>query len=292
MTQIWKATFTLIGNEIDGIEHQLWDVFENLFIYHPDDQDARLSVEITYHGDQNKIGIEEKLKDICANANIPVPNISFSPVPDINWLKHVYDLRVPIEAGRFFIHGGHITDYPKDKVEILINAATAFGTGEHATTKGCLLALDDFLSNHPFKKVLDMGCGSGVLAIAAAKVLKHPILAVDCEEEAVHVTQKNADLNNVVPWVTAIHSQGFDNSDIHGSYDLILANILFAPLINMAGDIKKHMAENGILVLSGILQTQEERIRAVYEPLGFIMLETYPIEEWQTVVFKNDTAKN
>lgn len=291
MTQIWQAKFILPSNDIESVEHALWDAFENLCLYRHDDDETKHSVEVTYEGDQDQKNIEQKLNLICANANVIMPKVSFEKIPDINWLEHVYKKYPPVTAGRFFVHDGHITDYPKGKIDISLNAATAFGTGEHGTTKGCLLALDELLDQHSFKNPIDMGCGAGVLSIAVAKVLKNPIIAIDNDEEAVRVVIKNADINNVSDYIIAACGDGFKTDLVikHAPYDLIMANILGEPLIEMAPDIKKLSDANAFVILSGILKTQEEWVLSVYQPLGFYVVKKYPIDEWQTIVLrKND----
>ena len=291
MTEIWKAEFILQSADVKKIEHQLWEVFENLCLYRHDDDETKHSVEVTYEGDQNKAGIEEKLKILCANVNIETPAISFEKIPDINWLEHVYDTYPPVVAGRFFVHGGHVTEYPADKIEISLNAATAFGTGEHGTTKGCLLALDELLDAGSFKKPLDMGCGAGVLAIAMAKVLQRKIIAIDNQDEAVRVIMKNASINNVAEYIRATCGDGFNTQLTidNAPYDLITANILAGPLVEMAPSLVTALDKSGTIVLSGILQTQEEWVVGAYENLGCSVIKTYPIDEWQTIVLrKND----
>lgn len=289
MTQIWKAEFILPSASIECVEHHLWDSFENLCLYRHDDDDAKHSVEVTYEGDQNQEDIEKKLSQICNNANIPMPEIVFEKIPDINWLEYVYKKYPPVVAGRFFVHGGHVTEYPEDKIEISLNAATAFGTGEHGTTKGCLLALDGLFEKHDFQNPIDMGCGAGVLSIAAAKVLNKRITAIDNDDEAVRVTFKNANINSVSNYIVGQCGDGFNASLAidNAPYDLIMANILAGPLIAMAPDIQKFSQANGYVVLSGILQTQEDKILSIYQSLGFNVIKKYPIDEWQTIVLRN-----
>lgn len=288
MTEIWKAEFILQSSDVAIVEHQLWEAFENLTLYRHDDDETKHSVEVTYEGDQNKTGMQEILATLCTNANIETPNMIFEKIPDINWLEHVYKNYPPVEAGRFFVHGGHVTEYPTNKIEISLNAATAFGTGEHGTTKGCLLALNDLFENHSFKKPLDMGCGAGVLSIAMAKVLQTQVTAIDCDDEAVRVATENAKINTVSDYITVACGDGFKTelAQTNAPYDLIAANILGGVLVDIAPELNAATNTNGIIILSGVLQTQEEWVCSTYENLGFSVLKTYPIDEWQTIVLK------
>ena len=288
MPQIWNAHFQIKRADIFKIQDTLWDAFDQISVF-GDDDTPLYEATVTYQGNKDEVAIIERLSAICANANIPIPTITFEQVPDdIDWLQHVYDLRVPIEAGRFFIHGGHVTDYPKDKIEISINAATAFGTGEHGTTKGCLLALDILLDEYNFKNPLDMGCGSGVLAIALAKVLGDKIVAIDHSEEAVRVTCQNAAINGVEALIETQCGDGFHTPLVGQKvpYDLVMANILAQPLIQMAPDLVNVLAEGGFVILSGLLQTQEAKILEIYTALGLKEIATHPIDEWQTLVLQ------
>lgn len=289
MTQIWKAKFTLPSAHIESVEPYLWEAFENISFYRHDGDETKHNVEVIYEGDQNQESIEQKLSLICTNTNINAPIVSFEKIPDINWLQHVYKEYPPLVAGRFFVHGGHVTNYPQDKIEISLNAATAFGTGEHGTTKGCLLALDVLFEKHSFENPIDMGCGAGVLSIAAAKFLKKKIIAIDNDAEAVRVVVKNADINNVSNYIDAECGDGFKAGLAIKSapYDLIMANILAGPLIDMAPDIKKFSDASGFVILSGVLQTQENKVLSIYQSLGFSVIEKYPIDEWQTIVLRN-----
>lgn len=288
MTEIWKASFILPSASIEQAEAFLWEAFDNLCLYRHEDDPNKHSVEITYQGDKNAQALTDKVKTICQQIDLSPPNITFEEVPDINWLEHVYESYPPVDAGRFFVHGSHISDLPNDKITISLNAATAFGTGEHGTTKGCLLALDDLLKENKFERPLDMGCGAGLLAIAMAKALEKEIIAIDNDGEAVRVTQENAKINQVDPFIVATCGDGFHTPLVEqkAPYDLIMANILAGPLVDMAADMKKYSASKAVIILSGLLQTQEEMIVNTYEALGFSVLKKYPIDEWQTLVMK------
>ncbi len=212
---------------------------------------------------------------------------NISDIPDQDWVSKVQRELAPVEAGRFFVYGSHDADrVPADKIPLLIDAAMAFGTGHHGTTKGCLEAFDALL-NAGFSegKVLDVGCGTAVLAMAAAKVLPNSVLASDIDPVAVDVAQANVVGNGLEGRVTCVVAAGFDAQALknNGPYDLVFANILKAPLIGLAPDIGMQTAQGGYAILSGILNEQADEVIAVYQQNGFNLHEKRVIVDWTTL---------
>ncbi|WVX67649.1 Ribosomal protein L11 methyltransferase domain protein [Candidatus Bealeia paramacronuclearis] len=177
--------------------------------------------------------------------------------------------------------------HPSDMHSILVDAATAFGSGQHSTTAGCLLILDQLAPLNP-KTALDMGCGSGILALAMASLWACPILACDNDFEAVRVTQENAILNKLDDHLQSFQSEGFASPRLkeEGPFEIITANILAGPLIEMAGDMRIHTTLGGKIVLSGLLITQAPQVIVAYEAQGFRLLEEKPIQEWMTLLME------
>ena len=216
---------------------------------------------------------------------------SIPDVPDIDWLEHVYQQFKPIQVGGFFIFGTHVKEpVPEGLIGIEINAANAFGTGEHPTTKGCLQALQDLKAQgfNP-ETILDLGCGSAILSIAAAKIWPEAkIIATDMDAESVEVALDYAGINNVAASIQAETALGYDSSLIkeEKSFDLILANILARPLIDMAEQTAHHLNQNGLVVLSGTLIEQQDDVQSAHETYGLTLHKAYPIEEWTSFVMK------
>lgn len=218
-------------------------------------------------------------------------SFTIDDVPDIDWLEHVYQQFKPIQVGDFYVFGTHMKgQIPEGLVGVEINAANAFGTGEHPTTKGCLQAIQD-LKDQGFvpNTILDLGCGSAILSIAAAKIWPQAeIIATDMDAESVDVALEYAEINNVSQSIKAETAMGYDSPLIKekGQFDLILANILARPLIDMADQTAAHLKQNGLVVLSGTLIEQQDEVQSAHEAHDLTLTKSYPIEEWTSFIMK------
>lgn len=213
-----------------------------------------------------------------------------SVLPDTDWVKHSLGGLAPVVAGRFFLHGSHDRERRRHGgVPLEIDAGTAFGTGHHGTTAGCLLALDAILKRRKPKRILDLGCGTGVLAIAAAQATKRKTLATDIDPEAVRVTQLNAALNGVGPLINGVTAPGLKHSRIASAapYDLIFANILARPLISLAQGLKSILAPGGNLILSGLTRDQVRLVSAAYRNRGLVCNQTLLLGNWATLALSS-----
>lgn len=231
-------------------------------------------------------------------------------IEDVNWLEESYKSFPPFEIGPFFIHGSHYTgEIPPSMIPLLIDAATAFGSGEHGTTRGCLEALIALKeSGFAPREVLDMGTGSGILAIAAHKLWGVPVVAIDIDDEATRMARHHCDVNQVAcdaGGVDCITGDGYraqilKNADGRNrKFDMIIANILAGPLVDMAPDLAQFLSQNGRAILSGLLIEQEEIVAAAHAKLGLICStgvtdfppskfppSKFPRGEWQTLVLR------
>ncbi len=210
-----------------------------------------------------------------------------SELPETDWVAHVRRELAPVEAGRFFVHGSHDADtVPADRIPLLIDAAMAFGTGHHGTTLGCLRALDRLIeSGFEARKVADIGCGTAVLAMAAARVWEGEILASDIDPVAVEVAEANLAANGMAGRVTCLESAGFDHPDLKAAapYDLIFANILKGPLVALAPDVAANLRPGGFAILSGILNEQAQDVAEVYSRSGINEVDREEIGDWTTL---------
>ena len=217
-------------------------------------------------------------------------DISFDIVEAKDWIKATLEELVPVRAGRFIVHGQHDrSKVPSNKLGIEIEAALAFGTGHHGTTRGCLLLLDQVLKARNPRRVLDLGTGTGVLAIAAAKALHGAVLASDIDPASVRVARDNARLNQVGNLVQTVRAAGFSAPQFqeHGPFDLVLANILANPLRQMATPMARHLAPSALLILSGLLPSQASSVIAAYRARGLVLLRHLQIEDWSSLLMRN-----
>jgi ribosomal protein L11 methyltransferase len=209
--------------------------------------------------------------------------VAAQEMEDVDWTAISLRGLHPVSAGRFLVHGSHDRDAAlPGRIAIEIDAAQAFGTGHHATTAGCLIALEEVLKKRRPVNALDMGTGSGLLAIAIAKATRQPVLGIDIDPVAVKIAVHNAALNHVTPWTRMITADGTRHQEIRNGapYDLIVANILAGPLMRRAPDIARILAAGGQLILSGLLTSQRERVVAAYGLQGIVLQRARPFEEW------------
>ncbi len=216
--------------------------------------------------------------------------ITFDTVEARDWVKATLEELIPVRAGRFIVHGRHDrSKVPPNKTGIEIEAALAFGTGHHGTTRGCLLLLDQVLKAHLPRRVLDLGTGTGVLAIAAAKALRAKVLASDIDPLSVQVARENARLNGTGDWVETIRGSGFSAPQFAqaGPFDLVLANILANPLRQMATPMATHLAPSALVILSGLLPPQAQGVIAVYRARGLVLERHLAVEGWSSLLLRN-----
>jgi ribosomal protein L11 methyltransferase len=216
-------------------------------------------------------------------------SIVFSTVETKDWVKASLADLVPVSAGRYVVHGSHDRErVPPNKIGIEIEAALAFGTGHHGTTRGCLMLLDQVLNQRTPKRVLDLGSGTGVLAIAAAKSLRRRVLASDIDPVSVLVARENAKLNGVGNLVEAIRATGFGAPQFQerGPFGLVLANILANPLRKLAPQLAAHLAPNAFVILSGLLPHQTNSVVAAYRGAGLKLVKRIQIEGWSSLLMQ------
>jgi ribosomal protein L11 methyltransferase len=217
--------------------------------------------------------------------------LAFDAVAARDWVKASLEDLVPVPAGRFVVHGAHDRAHvAANKLGIEIEAALAFGTGHHGTTRGCLLLLDHLLKRHQPRRVLDLGTGTGVLGIAAAKALKIGVLASDIDAPSVAVARDNARLNETGHLVQIIRATGFSAPAFaqRGPFDLVLANILANPLRQLATPMARHLAPSALLILSGLLTHQAPAVIAAYRARGLVPLRHLRIEGWSSLLLRKE----
>lgn len=221
------------------------------------------------------------------------PTIAIAPLPDADWVAKSLEGLKPVRAGRFLVHGAHDRDRrrPND-IAIEIEAGEAFGTGHHGTTAGCLVAIERAIRTRPVRNALDVGTGTGVLAIAIARLAHVPVLASDIDPVATRVASANVRLNGAQPLVRVVTAAGIDARVFRESapFGLIVANILAGPLVALAPPIRRLLAPGGTVILSGLVPHQQNRVVAAYRAAGLRLERAEQREEWVTLTFTRPPA--
>lgn len=243
-------------------------------------------VSVYAHGDEDAVSdIEARMANRLGSDGFGL-DIAREVLPDIDWVAKSLEGLKPVRAGRFLVHGRHDRDAVRaNDIAVEIEAGQAFGTGHHGTTAGCLIMLEWLIRTRHPANLLDLGTGSGVLAIAAAKLAKCPILATDIDPVATKVAVMNARLNGEAGLIRFETTAGLAGRAFieEGPFDLIVANILARPLMRMAPEIERNLARGGRVVLSGILATQRQMVLAGFRSAGLYHRETIWRDEWVTM---------
>jgi ribosomal protein L11 methyltransferase len=247
------------------------------------DGGASWTVEALSESEPDRRAVQSLLKA----AAMPPATIRY--VPPRNWVAQSQRLLAPIRAGRFFLHGAHFRGVPPaGTLRLEIEAGLAFGTGRHETTRGCLLEFDRLArEGRRIRRPLDLGCGSGILALAMARLWAVPVLAADNDAQAVAVARDNARINGAADLVRVVKSQGFAAAPLRGQapFDLIAANILARPLCRLAPGFARHLAPGGLAILSGLMVEQEEEVTAAQQRQGLRLARRRRLGDWSVLVF-------
>ncbi len=286
MNAIWRIE-VIVPAGAEGAFAQALEVFgHGLSVFECGPRAWRVEV----HGTEapSNAALDVALALAAASAGVPVPPVAVEALAARDWVAENQASFPPLEAARYFIHGSHFRGrVPANRRAIVIDAGAAFGTGFHATTRGCLLAIDAARRARPIRRALDLGCGSGILAFAIAKSSSAVVTAADNDPVAVAVACANARRNGVASRVRPMRSQGFDAGALRrrGPFDLIAANILLNPLVALAPSLAAHLSGGGRLILSGVLAGQAASLRRACVRAGLRPLRTLLIDGWATLVF-------
>jgi ribosomal protein L11 methyltransferase len=233
--------------------------------------------------------IEAGIADAALAAGIDTPRVQIAPVVQKDWVAESEKSLPALHVGPYFVFGSHIRETPPpDSIAIRIDAGLAFGTGNHETTQGCLLALERAFAERLPANPIDIGTGSGILAIAIAKRCDVHVSASDIDPIAVDVARENAVINGVGDRVSCFVADGVDGHEIGTSapYDLVVANIVANPLIALAVGIGRNLAEDGFVILSGILNEQSSGVTEAYAAEGLILTDKIELGNWTTLILQ------
>ena len=252
-------------------------------LYEVDEEQALWSLSAYFSGTPD----EKAIKAHLAGYGLDTAPYSIDTLPDVNWVEKSLEGLKPVFGGRYKLFGSHDADLmPANISNIEMDAGQAFGTGHHGTTRGCLMLLDEIFRLYRPAKVFDLGTGTGVLAIAAAKTLRQPVLASDIDPISVMVTDENAKKNGVFGYLHTVEAIGFDHRHIlkAAPFDLIIANILAGPLKAMSGEMRNHTLPGSLVLLSGIMESQAPSVIATYRSQGFRLEKKLILEGWATLL--------
>lgn len=237
--------------------------------------------------------VRNALEAAASATGVALPEPRISTIEPRDWVAETQRSFPPMTVGRYHLRGSHVeTPAPAGSIGIIMDAAAAFGTGEHETTKGCLLALDRLVRSMRPSRILDMGCGSGILAVAAALTWRRPVTASDIDPTAVAVAAANARVNRVAHLVRVSLSDGYRHPAVRAGapYDLIFANILARPLTRMAPALASHLAPGGAAILSGLLWWQEAQVLSAHRVQGLSLERRVRLGDWTTLIVRRSQA--
>jgi ribosomal protein L11 methyltransferase len=251
----------------------------------------RVEVSAHYADEPSRIRLTELIKAASPDARLGALRIE--PLPQRNWVAEAARLRGPVRAGRFLVHGRHGRGkVPAGRFTLEIDASVAFGTAHHATTRGCLIALDRLAKRTHPRRILDIGTGTGILAIAAARALNARVVASDMDPLAVAVAAENASMNGVRTRVGVVEAKGLAHPALRrAEVDVLFANILIGPLLDLAPAFARALHPGGMCVLSGLLEPQARQVEARFRSLGFTLDSRILLDGWTTLLFRRGSRR-
>ncbi|NKB43114.1 MAG: methyltransferase domain-containing protein [Alphaproteobacteria bacterium] len=300
---MWSISFHIPAHAAGAFSDHLEEDALALSSFEVLDDDGRQigdqwQIDILRAEKPDRVTLVAQLALIAATVNVPVPSFKMASLPETDWVAETLSSFAPMSFGRFWVHGSHDAgSVPPGKLSLRVDAATAFGTGEHATTRGCLLALDGLAKRRASRRliaasapyaVLDVGCGTGILALAAAKLWRCRVLASDIDPEAVRVARRTTQANDLSPRVRIVAATGVRSRTIAQSapYAVITANILARPLCHLARDMAALLTPGGRIILSGLLANQVPMVLNAYRAQRLVLEQTINIGEWATLILR------
>lgn len=296
MTHEWRALVQVprgLANAVEAVleAHMVNGVAPSISAFAKEDDPSLYMVQAFFYGEPDRQKLYEAL-NLAFNADI-ANTLIVEPLPETDWVSLSQSMLPPITAGRFHVYGAHAKDSLRDgQIGLLVEAGQAFGTGRHETTKGCLDTLDTLVDELPITHAIDIGTGSGVLALAIAKAWQKPVVMTDIDPIATETAKENADINHIAcldhlegTGVLAITADGVEDAQVldHAPYPLVIANILAEPLRLMAAHITGIADDKGRIILSGILSAQADSVLEAYGRHGWVEEKRVSVGDWPTL---------
>ncbi|HEY9081625.1 50S ribosomal protein L11 methyltransferase [Magnetovibrio sp.] len=285
-TQIWSISLEIADQHVTAFEQALEPLVDSL-MWTVDEPRGVQRMQGYTTTEPDPATISSALAAVAESLGIDAPETTVEELAPRDWVAENLKEFPPIDAGRFFIYASHVEERPlPGRIPMRIDPGAAFGTGTHATTSGCLQAIEDLGRRHEFVRPLDVGTGSGILAIAMAKLWKLEVLGTDIDPTAVRVARENAHLNGVANLLDFRAGPGFKPISDHARFDLIVANILARPLTALAPGLARRLSAGGYAVLSGLIVRDERFVLAAYLAQGLKLKRRYVRDGWLTLVLK------
>ncbi|MDX6751751.1 50S ribosomal protein L11 methyltransferase [Geminicoccaceae bacterium 1502E] len=290
-SKLWRASFVAPASAMPGLLEAVEElaVSTSIFEHEADESAETVSWRVDLITDEQPDleALRRTLAPRCEAFGFALGELEAEAIPDTDWLAATAMSHPPVIAGRFAVHGAHARDeVPEGLLRVQVEAGLAFGSGEHATTQACLEALDRVATVRRFRRVLDLGCGSAVLGMAAARCSPCRVIAADNDPVAVRVAAENVAINGMSARIRCLVSEGYAAPALRRAapYDLVLANILADPLCAMAGDLARHLAMGGMAILSGFLDRQVETVARAHRAHGLRVRWQFDRTPWAALV--------
>jgi ribosomal protein L11 methyltransferase len=282
---LWRISFTVPDGAAAAFADALIPFGDSISCFETDDKGRRRLTAIGAD-EPDASALDLMLAKTGAGQGVEPPRARIEKLPAVDWLAENRRRFPPITAGRFFIHGADLDRIkPPGALAIELEAGPAFGSGTHETTRGCLIAIDRLAKRRRFVNSLDLGCGSGILALAIARAMKRPVLAVDIDDWAVRTAAANARSNGLGAHLRVMQGDGLSGPEIRrrAPFDLIVANILARPLVRLAPDLVGALRMGGVAILSGLLHSDRAAVGAAYRAQGARLIGRDRLGDWTTL---------
>lgn len=283
----WRVTFVLHADAVGTAEEAFGDIALSVSAFETDEAASLWTFDLVFDAEPDMAELSSRLALLSGLHKVAQPTLTVEKLQQVDWLAAVARSFPPLTIGRFYVYGSHVEEAPPHGlIPIKVDAGAAFGSGEHGTTSCCLKALEWLARSKAPRSVLDIGTGSGILAIAAAKLWRVPVVAVDLDPVAVRVAQENVQINREQMLVRVGLSDGYTADLVKkgAPYDIIVSNILARPLMELAPQLAKNLSGGGFAVLSGLLATQEQQVLAAHMMQGLKLEKRFVHDEWCTLV--------
>jgi ribosomal protein L11 methyltransferase len=285
----WQVRIFVDRDIVPAVSEAFEDLALAVSSFEIEEDGEKWCVDVLTDQSPEASNIAARMALMAGMIGISTPHFETKKIEPKDWVSEVERSFAPLHVGRFYVHGSHVAAAPPvDKIPLRVNAGAAFGSGEHATTSGCLLALSQLAKRRRFLRPLDMGCGSGILAIAMAKLWQCQVLGVDVDPVSVRVARENSRRNHTHKLTHFAAADGYHAASVraHAPFDLIVTNILARPLVRMAPMLAKYLASDGVVVLSGLLVSQERMVLAAHRAQGLVLHSAIRQNGWSALVLK------